>query len=323
MSEETTEPSYPPAPPDLCDAVNPDGTVRCALGKGHGRPTDGTPPHGEKYDHAAPSLGVWWFNPPALPDAFTACDATIKNGFDETVRCGLPAGHSPNRGGDEPGAPGFYDHTGQTAAGVLLWWRDTAADAVPSTFPAGNPAGDPLPRREPGAALNCVELSSHGDMCTLTHGHEGMHERHWMGKRVASWATTPQLRCESRPVPGGWATPVDRYRCELKAGHDGEHRDGPLSWRAGIGGPTLNPQPVRMRVVDLPSVPANPGAPVGIMTAFNVMRPGGFALVVDRFRDQAHRDAEYERWERHADSIGAKALILYVGTLDIEPVDWE
>lgn len=226
-----------------CDAIAPNSTARCCYRADH-------PPlivQGAQYDHHVPGVVSW--NVPYIeaPAPFARCDATIKNGFDETVRCGLPAGHSLNRGSDDPGVGGHYDHTGQTAAGKLLWWRDMAADAVPSTFPAGGPAATP------SDPVN--DASS------------------WIGK-VFGGAGGPALKLTA-----------------------------------------LNPQPVRVRFVDLPHRHTEGRGPFG--NPLHIAEPGGFALVVDRFRTIAHMEAEREMWTAWADLIGARTVLCYPGELDI------
>lgn len=145
----------------------------------------------------------------------------------------------------------------------------------------------------------------------------------------------PQPRCESRPEPYGWAT--RDTRCVGTAGHDGPHGDGNgVEWTVGTteadasrwidaffdGVPAaprlrltaLNPQPVRVRFVDLPHRHGErevDGIPVG------TIEPGGFALVVDRFKHLAHLEAERGMWTAWADLIGARTVLCYPGELEI------
>lgn len=184
----------------------------------------------------------------------TRCEATY--GTTE-YRCTGAAGHTD-------------DHTAYSATTGDLEWSD--ADSA-----------KPLPQREPGAALGCSSVSPHGDACTLTRGHGGMHETHWLGERTASWADTDPGRPQMRVT-------------------------------------ALNPQPVRVRFVDLPhrNVPRQVfGVPA------HTIEPGGFALVVDRFKHLAHLEGEREFWEAFGATIGAKTVLLYPGQLDIVAVDWE
>lgn len=301
-----------------------------------------------------------------LRQSFTQC-GTIDADHPHDGGCTLPADH-PRWQDDGDGD--IWDHARLDASGEMVTgWNVPTDDATPH---------------------NCMERSPHGDGCTLTRGHEGLHERHFAGERRASWPAAldtaeqieaqvaftvdgtimttaragdsrcdavapnsaarccyradhpplvvggvqydhhvpgvvswnmphiepPQLRCESQPEPFGWA---DRdTRCTLAVGHKGFHRDGAGSWGAHQPSRTPwnamrildDPRPVRVRFVDLPSLPA-PHSVSG-------RHAQGFALVVDRFRDQAHRDREKAMWEDVCRVVSAKTLLLYVGTLDIE-----
>jgi hypothetical protein len=77
----------------------------------------------------------------------------------------------------------------------------------------------------------------------------------------------------------------------------------------------LNPQPVRVRFVDLPHRHREAKGPFG--NPVHVAEPGGFALVVDRFRDAGHRGSEATRWELFGQAIGAHVVLCYVGELDV------
>lgn len=73
---------------------------------------------------------------------------------------------------------------------------------------------------------------------------------------------------------------------------------------------------VRVRFVDLPPVYREVAGPFGIIPAA-IAEPGGFALVVDRFRDAGHRGSELARWELFGQAIGARTVLCYPGELDI------
>lgn len=155
---------------------------------------------------------------------------------------------------------------------------------------------------------------------------------------VVSWdlptIEPPAPRCESTPGVFDW--PHANPRCALAAGHEGAHRNGITTWGLGpspaaevaslrelasAGGPlritALNPQPVRVRFIELPYRTEQREVFSGIDATVSV--PGGFALVVDGFSHHAHRDAERPDWEQFGETIGAKVTLCYVGTLDIEP----
>jgi hypothetical protein len=77
--------------------------------------------------------------------------------------------------------------------------------------------------------------------------------------------------------------------------------------------------PVRVRFVQLPD---RTGEMYNTILGLKVptIEPGGFALVVDRFKHLAHLDAEREHWTAWADTIGAATVLLYPGELDIYDV---
>lgn len=252
-------------PRGFCEAMSPDGTVRCSLSKGHKSPAiDGD---GETYDHAAPSFGVWWNEPPRCPATTLA-----------TVRCVHSAGHEPIA--RDPQATERFDHAHPAAD---TWWHDVDTDPIEAP-----------------------------------------------------------LLCESRPEPFGWAT--RDTRCLKPRGHEGEHRAGQLAWSVGadpindpsswigkafggLGGPEIprmfandvvRPPAVRVRFVDLPNRHTAMAGPMG--SPMHIAEPGGFALVLDRFRDRAHCDGERANWDGFGSMIGAHVVLCYPGDLDI--VGW-
>jgi hypothetical protein len=90
--------------------------------------------------------------------------------------------------------------------------------------------------------------------------------------------------------------------------------DTPVPPCPGTALPALTPQPVRVRFVDLPHRHREAKGPFGDR---HVAEPGGFALVVDRFRDAGHRGSELTRWELFGAAIGARVVLCYVGELDV------
>lgn len=222
MNEETTSPH--------CPSTSAHGDV-CTLTRGHEGP-------GHER-HVAGERVASWIDP---AEPARRCDATIKNGFDETVRCGLEFGHTLERGGEWPGSPGAYDHMGQTATGHPLWWRDTAADCTPSSAPAQVP-----------------------DTVKLT--------------------INDQRRAAGLP---SW---------EMRTVDD--------------------PRPVRVRFIDLPPRYEQRAVLAGIRVTATVAVPGGFALVVDRFKDRSDCAAQRPRWDDFGATIGAHVVVCYPGELDI------
>jgi hypothetical protein len=91
--------------------------------------------------------------------------------------------------------------------------------------------------------------------------------------------------------------------------------DTPVPPCPGTALPALTPQPVRVRFVDLPHRHREAKGPFG--NPLHVAEPGGFALVVDRFKHLAHLEGERERWEAWGAAIGAHSVVLYPGELDV------
>lgn len=166
----------------------------------------------------------------------------------------------------EPGHPRWQDGRGGDV------WDHVRLDAGGEMITGWNLPAEPL---------TCTVLSAHHDMCTLPFGHEGQHERHWMGQRVASWATQPAQM---------WNT--------LRIVDDAK--------------------PLRVRFIDLPPRHEERAVLSGITATVAV--PGGFALVVDRFKDQADCAGQRPRWDDLGAKIGAHVVICYPGELDI--VSW-
>lgn len=196
----------------------------------------------------------------------------------------------------------------------------------------------------PGDDTRCAARSAHGDGCTLTRGHEGLHERHFAGERMASWselAEPPVLLCGQRDP-----NHPDGYACTLSPGHprwmddgDGDvwdhahlNIDGEMvtGWNMpAVQNPpqqvpwnTLRtmdgPRPVRVRFIDLPPRYEERAVLSGITATVAV--PGGFALVVDRFRDRVDCADQQPRWDGLGAKIGAHVVVCHPGELDI--VSW-
>lgn len=156
---------------------------------------------------------------------------------------------------------------------------------------------------------------------------------------VVSWdlptIEPPAPRCESTPGVFDW--PHANPRCTLAAGHEGAHRNGITTWGLGpsfaaevaflrelasAGGPFArgilsDARPVRVRFIELPYRTEQREVFSGIDATVSVS--GGFALVVDRFNHRQHRDDEQEYWQDLGALIGARLVLCYPGTLDIEP----
>jgi hypothetical protein len=111
-----------------------------------------------------------------------------------------------------------------------------------------------------------------------------------------------------------------RY-CARPRGHEDmctDERGAPLLSDAPPRGDDGPARAVRVRFVDLPHRHTELLGPLG--NPLHVAAPGGFALVVDRFKHLAHCEAEREMWTAWANLIGAHAVLCYPGELDI--VDW-
>lgn len=176
----------------------------------------------------------------------------------------------------------------------------------------------------PEPPVFCLARSPHGDGCTLAGGHPGMHERHFAGERMASWADP--ATCPAN-LPGDGHRGA--LRCARPAGHSGIHQDPDgTRWRAGY---TVNDE---RRALGCPPMPAElaewkremeaglhmipaPAAPPVRMRLVQLPGLGQYALVVDRFRDTAHCDAERSTWEVLGERLGAVTTLVYPDELDV------
>lgn len=301
---------------ERCPSTAPsDPTARCVRPVGH---------NGLHAPRAQLADGtVRWSDP--MPDSGEVRCTVIAPGSD--AQCAHPVGHAPLT------VDGVtYDHH---LPGVASWNNPPIAERCTATSPV--------------SGHRCVGVAGHGPFIEPGDGERFDHAvpEPLPGSNGGVWwhdEPTPISRCESRPDPGGWGA----RQCLLPAGHGGNHREGDAEQREGVpvdddaeavralveralasgrvristnagDGPTCRKHsaPVRARFVDLP--PRREERTVlGVPATVSV--PGGFALVVDRFRNSAHRDAEHEMWTAWGELIGAKTVLCYPGELEI--ADW-
>lgn len=259
----------PDVPTGFCEAMSPGRGARCQLSNGHRAPID---TDGEQFDHAAPSLGVWWHNPPCPGTALPArADQPVR-------RCTKGLGHKGACADD---------------AGELL-----GEDATP-TF-----------GEQDRAVTRCeATYGTSAHQCTGAAGHADDHTAYSAATGDLEWSDADNAAKLPQREPGA-AYDHEALLRELFDGVPGA--PGRLKVLP------LTPQPVRVRFVDLPHRHREVPAPYGGLT--HIAEPGGFALVVDRFKNLAHLEGERVSWNDFGAKIGAHCVVLYPGELDV--VGW-
>jgi hypothetical protein len=162
-----------------------------------------------------------------------------------------------------------------------------------------------------GPVTRCTSIGPLNHRCTGAAGHTDKHTADCATAGDLEWSDADNAAKLPRREPGA-AYDHDALLRELFDGVPSA--PGRLNLKMG----PLTPQPVRVRFVDLPHRHREAKGPFG--NPLHVAEPGGFALVVDRFKHLAHCEAEREMWTAWANLIGAHAVLCYPGELDI--VDW-
>lgn len=189
----------PAVPAERCPATNPDGTVRCAGAVGH-PPFPGE--DDELFDHAVPSLGVWW-NADRDDERCTS-----RAPSDITARCVRPAGHA-----------GLHAPRAQLADGTVRW-QDAPTPAA-RTLRYDECAGLALDGAD--GPRYCVKVRGHDGRCEdvrgvpiLTPGERPSPAMHPVRVRFIDLPNRVEQRnmlgvLANVSVHGGFALVVDRF----------------------------------------------------------------------------------------------------------------
>jgi hypothetical protein len=258
---------------------------RCAYPVGHAELTvDGC-----QYAHHVPGLVSW--NPiPVEPPDDERCASRAPS--DPTAQCVRPAGHAG------PHAP-----RAQLADGTVRWMDADTENTVRSDAAAASEwlgRADRMLRDDECAGLAmdgadgpryCARPRGHEDMCTDERGAPLLSDAPPGGDDDSE---TVRKLIERAMATG-------RVKVFTNAGDAGTCRKAPST-------------AVRVRFIDLPHRHTEGRGPFGNL--LHLAEPGGFALVVDRFKHLAHLEGEREFWQEFGAKIGAHVVLCYPGELD-------